>query len=379
MYDYNMLTPGPSKVRKNVLEARAIQAGNSDLDPEFYDFYKRTCAKYSHFLNTANPSFLLSGEGILGLEAACASLTEPGDRVLVLDNGIFGRGFADFVRIYGGEPVLFSTDTHAPIAPEALRAFLKKDADFRYATLVHCDTPSGVLNDIHALCPILKEYGILTVVDSVSGMFGNPVDARRAKIDILLGGSQKALSCPTGLTMVTVSQDAFRRMEARKTPIASFYANLLALRDYYEKQWFPYTMPACDIHGFARALDNVLEEPGIFARHARVAAGVREALVAGGLSLYLKDGFSNTVTAFRVPQGLTDTDILSALLRDHKILLAGAFDVLAHKVIRIGHMGEAANDEDMLAALTALSDVLPKLGFALKGDMVQTYRYSAMR
>ena len=138
-------------------------------------------------------------------------------------------------------------------------------------------------------------------------------------------------------------------------------------------------MPACDIHGFARALDNVLEEPGIFARHARVAAGVREALVAGGLSLYLKDGFSNTVTAFRVPQGLTDTDILSALLCDHKILLAGAFDVLAHKVIRIGHMGEAANDEDMLAALTALSDVLPKLGFALKGDMVQTYRYSAMR
>ena len=311
------------------------------------------------------------GKAILGHRA--------GDRVLVLDNGIFGRGFADFVRIYGGEPVLFSTDPHAPIAPEALRAFLKKDADFRYATLVHCDTPSGVLNDIHALCPILKEYGILTVVDSVSGMFGNPVDARHAKIDILLGGSQKALSCPTGLTMVTVSQDAFRRMEARKTPIASFYANLLALRDYYEKQWFPYTMPACDIHGFARALDNVLEEPGIFARHARVAAGVREALVAGGLSLYLKDGFSNTVTVFRVPQGLTDTDILSALLRDHKILLAGAFDVLAHKVIRIGHMGEAANDEDMLAALTALSDVLPKLGFALKGDMVQTYRYSAMR
>ena len=74
MYDYNMLTPGPSKVRKNVLEARAIQAGNSDLDPEFYDFYKRTCAKYSHFLNTANPSFLLSGEGILGLEAACAEI-----------------------------------------------------------------------------------------------------------------------------------------------------------------------------------------------------------------------------------------------------------------------------------------------------------------
>ena len=379
MYDYNMLTPGPTKVRQNVLEARAIQAGNSDLDPDFYDFYKTTCAKYSHFLGTVNPSYLLSGEGMLGLEAACASLTEPGDRVLVLDNGIFGRGFADLVRVYGGEPVLLSTDPHAPIPPEALRAFLKKDSRFRYATLVHCDTPSGVLNDIAALCPILKEYGILSVVDSVSGMFGNPVDVRHSRIDVLLGGSQKALSCPTGLSMVTVSHDAFRHMEERKTPIASFYANLLNLRDYYEKQWFPYTMPACDIHGFACALDNVLEEPGIFARHARVAAAVREALVAGGLSLYLKSGFSNTVTAFRVPQGIRDTDLLQGLLRDHKILLAGAFDDLAHKVIRIGHMGEAANDADMTAALTALADELPKLGFALRGDMVRAYAYAAQR
>ena len=131
MYDYNMLTPGPTKVRQNVLEARAIQAGNSDLDPDFYDFYKTTCAKYSHFLGTVNPSYLLSGEGMLGLEAACASLTEPGDRVLVLDNGIFGRGFADLVRVYGGEPVLLSTDPHAPISPEALRAFLKKDSRYR--------------------------------------------------------------------------------------------------------------------------------------------------------------------------------------------------------------------------------------------------------
>ena len=373
MYDYNMLTPGPSKVRKNVLEARAIQAGNSDLDPEFYDFYKKTCAKYSHFLNTANPSFLLSGEGILGLEAACASLTEPGDRVLVLDNGIFGRGFADFVRIYGGEPVLFSTDPHAPIASEALRAFLKKDADFRYATLVHCDTPSGVLNDIHALCPILKEYGILTVVDSVSGMFGNPVDARRAKIDILLGGSQKALSCPTGLTMVTVSQDAFRRMEARKTPIASFYANLLALRDYYEKQWFPYTMPISDIYGLRQAFDNIKNDPGMLERHAKIGEAVRGAVVEAGLELYQETGFSNTVTVFNVPEGTTDTAILTAMKEKCNIMLAGSFGAFAGKVIRIGHMGENAYPEKVEAVMAGLDRVFADLGITLKCSLKEAY------
>ncbi len=374
---YNILTPGPTKVRANVRGARALEATNADLDPAFFDFYRAVCQRYSKFLNTANPSYILSGEGILGLEAACASLTEPGDRVLVLDNGEYGKGFADFVRLYGGEPVLYTVDGLRPIAPEPLRAFLKKDSAFKYATLVHCDTPSGVLNDIHALCPLLKEQGILTVVDSVSGMFGNPVDVRRARVDVLLGGSQKALSCPPGLTMVSVSHDAMRAMEQRRTPIASYYCNLMAFRDYYKDKWFPYTMPASDIAGLAQALDNVLEDKEIFARHARVAKAVRAALMAGGLSLYLKDGFSNTVTAFKVPQGLDDTAIIEALMREHNILIAGSFGALAHKVLRIGHMGEGCNDEDMLDLLKALSQVLEGLGFPLKGDMVKAYSYNA--
>ena len=379
MIMYDIMTPGPTQVRENVRQARALACTNPDLDADFYDFYKETCEEISELLYTKNETLILDGEGILGLEAACATLTEKGDRVLVMDNGEYGKGFAGFVTMYGGEPVLYSTDYRNAFDVKALEEYLEKDHDFKYAALVHCDTPSGMLNDVSKLCPLLKKYGILTLVDSVSAMFGEEMRVDDYRIDLLCGGSQKAVSAPPGLSFVTISDDAYKAMRSRKTPVASFYANILAFDGYYEKQWFPYTLPACDIPGFARALDNVLEEPGIFARHARVAAGVREALVAGGLSLYLKDGFSNTVTVFRVPQGLTDTAILSALLRDHKILLAGAFDVLAHKVIRIGHMGEAANDEDMLAALAALSDVLPKLGFALKGDMVQTYRYSAMR
>ncbi len=367
------LTPGPTQVRENVRLARAQVTGNADLDPAFYDFYKETCELLSRLMHTKNESFLLSGEGILGLEAACASLTQPGDRVLVIDNGVFGRGFQDFVRIYGGQPVLYTTDYHRPVDVEGFRAFLEKDHDFVYATLVHCDTPSGVTNDIHALCPLLKEYGILTVVDSVAGMFGEEVDVDRAQIDILCGGSQKALSAPTGMTLVTVSEDAFAAMENRKTPIASFYANLLQFRGAVQRQWMPYTMPESDIRGVRQALENVAAETDIVARHARIAAAGRMALTEGGLELYLESGFSNNITAVRVPKGLTDKQILQHMREHYGVMLAGSFDYMAGKVLRIGHMGENANPIDVCRALDALGRTLADLGQLTRCDLVKAF------
>lgn len=363
-----IMTPGPTQVRENVRAARALPTTNPDLDLSFYDEYRDICADLARFFHTDHDFYLLSGEGILGLEAACASLTEPGDRVLVIDNGIFGRGFADFVKIYGGDPVLYSVDPKMPVDPDALHAFLELDHDFRYATLVHCDTPSGMLNDVEALSPLLKSYGILTVVDSVSASFGTPLDVAKAQIDILCGGSQKALSAPIGLTFLGVSPDALARMGARKAPIASFYLNILNYCDYYKNKWFPYSMPISDIYGFRTALQNVLDDGDIFERHARIAHACRNALSQGGLFLYLKGGFSPTVTVFDVPAGLTDTAILKAVA-EKGVMIAGCFDVLAGRVLRIGHMGENANIEDMRLTLRALHDALKTLGFKPKCDL----------
>lgn len=359
--EMKVMTPGPTQVRSNVLAARSKAFCNPDLDPDFYDFYKETCELFEKALGaTDHRAFILGGEGILGLEAACASLTEPGERVLVIDNGIFGKGFADFVELYGGEAVLFKTDYLEPVKPEELRAFLEKDSDFAYATMVHCDTPSGVLNDIETLSRICDEFGIMVVADSVSAMFGERLDLGRAKIDILCGGSQKALSAPPGLTMVWVSRRAFQAMEARKTPIRSFYANLLAIRNYYEDKWFPYTMPVSDIMGLRVALDNFLADPDVYDRHERVAGAVRKAVKEMGLSLYLKRGMSNTVTVINVPEDLTDQEIIRRMRQDYGIQIAGCFDYLAGKVIRIGHMGENCNIDDIRETLKALEAVVTK-------------------
>ncbi|WP_419023962.1 pyridoxal-phosphate-dependent aminotransferase family protein [Emergencia sp.] len=370
---YRIMTAGPTQVRENVRIARSQECSNPDLDQEFFDFYRETCSLLSKAMHTENKALILGGEGILGLEAACASLTEPGDRVLIIDNGIFGKGFADFVTIYGGNPVLFTMDYHKPVEIETLQSYLEQDHDFKYATVVHCDTPSGVLNDVEGISKILDSYGIMTVTDSVAGMFGEPLDLSDSKIDILCGGSQKALSAPPGLTMLWVSERAFRAMEDRKTPIASFYANILLFRDYYEQKAFPYTMPISDIKGLRTALDNFLEDEEVYQRHAGIAAATRKALTAGGIELYLESGWSNTVTVLKVPEGITDQQLLHGMEKDYNIMISGCFDVLAGKVVRIGHMGENAYPQKVAETLAALQGTLEKLGVTVLCDMTAVF------
>ena len=366
---YKIMTPGPTQVAENVRLARSLECTNPDLDEDFVEFYKETCEKISALLHTSNETLILSGEGILGLEAAIASMTEPGDKVLVLDNGIYGKGFADFVSMYGGKPELYTRDYRNTLDVKELEDFLADNHDYKYATVVHGDTPSGMLNDVAAICPILKKYGILTVVDSVSASFGEPLNIDACQIDIMCGGSQKVVSAPPGLTFVVVSSDAKKAMTERKTPIASFYANLTTFAHYYEEKWFPYTMPISDIYGLRAAFDNIASDPELEERTHRIAEAARRALTEAGLKLHLESGFSDTVTVFDIPAETTCDAILSRMKKEHNIMLAGSFDDLSGKVIRIGHMGNNANFEDMAATMYALSETLTFLGVNLKGDL----------
>lgn len=370
---YKIMTPGPTQVKDNVRAARSLITTNPDIDTSFTEYYKHTCDMLGEIIHSTGNIYILSGEGILGLEAACASLTEAGDRVLIIDNGIYGKGFGDFVKIYGGTPVYYTKDYTKPIDVTELKAYLDTDSDFKYATVVHCDTPSGMLNDVEAICPLLKEYGIMTVVDTVSASFGVSLNVDAAKIDICCMGSQKALSAPPGLTMLSVSDDAIKAMENRKTPIASFYCNILTFKNYYKDKWFPYTMPISDIIGLNKAISNVLHDKTILKRHHIIGQAVRKAVTAAGLTLYAKCGYSDTVSVINVPEGLTDTQILDTMRDDYNILIAGCFDILAGKVFRIGHMGENANIRDVAETLSALDKTFKKLNYHLNCSMADVF------
>ena len=368
-------TPGPTRVRENVRLEIAKETTNPDIDVEFCEFYKNTCKKMSSILNTENDVYTLSGEGILGLEAACASLTEPGDKVLVIDNGIFGRGFDDFVKMYGGEVVYFSGDYTKEIDIEELEKFLQKENDFKYATVVHCDTPTGVLNDLSKICPLLKRYNILTVVDSVAAMVGEEIRVDDWQIDIALGGSQKAISAPAGLTIVSISEDAKNSMKNRKTPIVGFYLNLTIWENYYENKWFPYTMPINEIIGLDRAIDNILEEKleNVLARHEKIASATRKAFTEYGLKLYLESGYSNTVTAVEIPENIGALNLTKYMLETYNTLVSTSLCDYKDKLLRIGHMGENANLEFIIYVLNVIDKSLKDLGFNGNGSLVELF------
>lgn len=368
-------TPGPTRVRENVRLEIAKETTNPDIDVEFCEFYKNTCKKMSSILNTENDVYILSGEGILGLEAACASLTEPGDKVLVIDNGIFGRGFDDFVKMYGGEVVYFSGDYTKEIDIEELEKFLQKENDFKYATVVHCDTPTGVLNDLSKICPLLKRYNILTVVDSVAAMVGEEIRVDDWQIDIALGGSQKAISAPAGLTIVSISEDAKNSMKNRKTPIVGFYLNLTIWEKYYENKWFPYTMPINEIIGLDRAIDNILEEKleNVLARHEKIASATRKAFTEYGLKLYLESGYSNTVTAVEIPENIGALNLTKYMLEKYNTLVSTSLCDYKDKLLRIGHMGENANLELIIYVLNIIDKSLKDLGFNGNGSLVELF------
>lgn len=369
MNDLLLMTPGPTYVHEEVRRELSREITNPDLDPSFFELFLDTCNKLKELLKTKNEVLIFSGEGILGLEAACASIIEPGDRVLCIDNGIFGRGFGDFAAMYGAEVVYFQSDYRRGIDVYALQRFLESNGSFKMATLVHCETPSGITNPIRLICPLLKRHGIITVVDSVSAAGGEELETDGWEIDMVLCGSQKCLSAPPGLAFFSISKAAWDAILNRKTPIAGFYVNIANWKDWYDKKWFPYTQPISDIYALRKAVERVLEKRDFIVRHQVIGEAVRRSIIASGMELYPLDSFSNTVTTINIPNGVTFSEIFNEMLVNHNVLIAGAFEHLKDKVIRIGHMGENCNEGKVYMALKALNDVLKSHKVPLKGDL----------
>lgn len=359
--NYLLMTPGPTEINQSVLDAMATKGTNPDLDKDFFEIYKETTISYNKLIGAENStSMFLAGEGILGLEAACASLIEEGDKVLCIANGIYGEGFKGFVEMYGGQAIMLSSEWNSGVKLSDIEKALEIHTDIKLATLVHCETPSAVSNDIDAICRLLNSKGVISIVDSVSAIGGEKVSFDHSKIDLLLGGSQKCLSSPAGMTMVTVSELALESMKSRKTPIKGYYLNLLIWEDWYEKKWFPYTQPLQNILGLKKSIENTLEIDFID-NHKKHAEYVREHFIDKGYELYAKYDYSNTVTAVKLPQNIKFDHLFDLMKEKHGILIGGGIGDLKDKVFRIGHMGENNKKENFDKVFEALNESFKEL------------------
>jgi len=347
------MTPGPTEVPAAVRERMSEPMPNPDIEPEFFAFYRDLLEKLEAIYG-GDEITILGGEGILGLEAAIASLVEQGDRVLCISNGLYGEGFADFVEMADGEAVVCDAPWREPLDLEAVESHLEAGS-FDIATMVHCETPTGVLNDIEPVLEVLDDHDVISVVDAVSSLGGTPVPTDL--IDVCLGASQKCFSAPPGLTVCSVSDRAWAKIESFETP--SLYTDLEPWRGAADEEWFPYTHLASNLYGLDTAIDLLLEEglEAVFERHETAAARCRDRVSELGLSLYPDEARSSpTVTALEVP-GQAEA-IQSAMADDHDIVLATGLGDLADDVLRIGHMGHNARIDRVDRTMDALAAVL---------------------
>ncbi|ELZ49248.1 aminotransferase class V [Halorubrum coriense DSM 10284] len=364
-----LMTPGPTAVPEPVREAMSRELINPDVDPEFRAIYDRVTERLATVYGIdadgsggeagpggARDVVVLGGEGILGLEAAVASLVEPGTEVLCLANGLYGEGFADFVESYGGDPTVVAAGHDEPLPLDALdEALAADDADFDVATMVHCETPTGALNDVDAALDRIEaaDAEVLTVVDAVSSLGGVSVPTER--IDVCLGASQKCFSAPPGLATAAVSERAWAAMAARDPH--SLYANFLPFRDVSDG--FPYTHLTTEVVALDAALGLLVDEglDAVRERHEAAAARCRERGAALGLETVPgPERSSPTVTAFETP-GRAET-LQERLREDHDVLLATGLGDGAADVLRVGHMGHNARIERVDEAMDALAAVL---------------------
>jgi len=371
--DLLIMTPGPTEVSEEVRRAMSQKITNPDLDPDFFDFYLDVSSKLQQVIKTKNDVIIMSGEGILGLESACASLIEPGDKVLVLDNGIFGRGFADFADLYGAEVTKWEFPYNKEIDTNELAEKLAAENDFKFATFVHCETPTGIINNIGEITKLLNEHNILSVVDSVSAIGGVPIEVDEWGIDIILGGSQKCLSVPPGLTFMSVSDAAWDAVNNRETPVRGYYTNLQLWQNWYEEKYFPYTQAISDIYALNAALDKWLEDQEIFARHNKIAEAVRKAIAESNLNLFAENGHSDTVTAIEIPDSINYQELNQLMTESHNVMIAGSLGEFEDKLIRIGHMGENCYEEKLYRTLKAFDHSLRELGFNLNIELHKVF------
>ena len=349
---------------------------NPDLDPEFTKLYKGVIGKLKQLIGASKSDvYVLSGEAMLGLEAAIANTVKRGDKVLVISNGVFGEAFTDLVRMYGGEPVVLEADWKRSVDPSAIERALERNPDVKALTLVHCDTPSGILNPVHEIARIAESFGSLSIVDAVSSIGGVPVHVDSSGIDILIGGSQKVLNIPPGLTIVSISQRAWDEIE--RVGYRGFYLSFKLWKEELDgKGEFPYTMPDHLVRALDESLNMIFEEglENVYERHKRARAASWSAVEAAGLNPYPAgiEHASPTVTAIEVPHGINGEQLREIAWKKYGVMIAGSWGRLRGRVVRIGHMGIQASRNHLILGFTALMKALRDLGYtASVGKVVE--------
>ena len=356
-----LMGPGPSAISPRVLAAMAAPTVGH-LDPYFLRIMDEMQTMLRQVFRTENQLTLaVSGTGSAGMECCVVNVVEPGDRVLVCKNGVFGGRMADVAERAGAEVSVIERPFGEVFDPAEVKAAIEQHSP-QVVGIVHAETSTGAHHPLEEISKIVHDAGALLLVDTVTSLGGAPVEVDVWELDAVYSGTQKCLSCPPGLAPVTFSPRAVEKIENRKTKVASWYLDTTMIRNYWgEQRSYHHTAPINANYGLHEALRIVLEE-GLEARHARHLRN-HQALAAGleamGIDYAVAEGIRlPMLNAVKIPDGCDDAKVRGQLLNQFGIEIGAGLGPMKGKTWRIGLMGEASSERNVLLFLAALERCL---------------------
>lgn len=362
-----LMGPGPSDVSPRVLEAMA-RPTIGHLDPVFIQLMDEIKTMMQYAFQTENRLTLpISAPGSAGMEAAFVNLVQPGDKVIVCQNGVFGGRMKENVERIGATAVMVQDDWGRAVDPQKLEDALKANTDAKFVAFVHAETSTGALSDAKTLCEIARKYNCLTIVDAVTSLGGSELLVDAWGIDAIYSGTQKCLSCVPGISPVSFSDRAVEVITSRNTPVQSWFLDMNLVMGYWGggvKRAYHHTAPINTLYALHESL-VMLQNEGLENAHKRHSFH-HSALAAGfeamGLSFVVPANERlPQLNAVSIPEGVDEAAVRTALLNQYNLEIGAGLGALAGKVWRVGLMGYGASQKNVLFCLGAMDAVLSSM------------------
>ncbi|MEM7179583.1 MAG: alanine--glyoxylate aminotransferase family protein [Spirochaetota bacterium] len=359
-----LMGPGPSDIHPRVSAALAKPV-IGHLDPEFSNLMEDIKDLLRYAFQTKNDvTFPVSAPGSMGMEICFANLVEPGDKVIICRNGVFGNRMEENVKRMRGEAVMVDDEWGRAVDPQKLEEALKANPDAKIVAFVHAETSTGASSDGKTLAALAKQYGCLTIVDTVTSLGGSELRVDEWGLSAVYSGSQKCLSAPPGISPVTFSADAIEKIKNRKTPVQSWFGDINLVLSYWTgsgKRSYHHTAPVNAMYSLHEAL-LMLAEEGIekaWQRHKDHHLQLKQGLENLGMQFIVPEAERlSQLNAVTIPEDKNEMKIRSGLLQKYNLEIGAGLGPLAGKIWRIGLMGHSCNQKNVTLCTEALADLL---------------------